>query len=162
MAPVAGLAGGAFVFVIFFMAFIADLRSLLKLGRFMSFLAFRFLMRSYKFKLGPVMVKPDLFPRRRLMAGFTIFSLRPLVFIVFLMAGETGFGGLFELFLRTCMAFLAGSFQMFSFQGEFRLAVIETDFLPLGGDMAPFAGGAEGAFMFIFLLVAGNAGCFYF
>lgn len=51
---------------------------------------------------------------------------------------------------------------MFSFQRKLRLAVIKADFLPLRGHMAPFAGGAEGALMFIFLLVAGDAGRFYF
>lgn len=75
MAPVAVLARGAFVFVILFMAFVTDFRSLLKLRRFMAFLAFRFLMRSSKFKLGLVMVKPDFLPRRRRMTGLALFSL---------------------------------------------------------------------------------------
>lgn len=101
------------------------------------------------------MVERSLLPGPIVVALLTSRALLPLMFVVFLMAGETIHGGLFITIIR--MAVLAGHLLMLSAEFVPGLVVIESDLFPLPLGMAVRACASRFSLVLVVFLMAGVA-----
>jgi hypothetical protein len=107
---------------------------------------------AFQFKACFIVIKQDLLPFFGCMTAFAFLPQRPLMLVLFSMAGDACRRRGLELIRG--MAFLTGDARMFPFQGEVGSGVVKTDSVPCLCIMASLAGFPQRAFVLVFLKMA--------